>query len=36
MLFTDKVNEIVQGIKDLQDKSEGKKCCNHLLLHIAR
>ncbi len=26
MLFTDKVNEIVQGIKDLQDKSEGKKC----------
>lgn len=26
MLFADKVNEIVQGIKDLQDKSEGKKC----------
>jgi hypothetical protein len=26
MLFTDKVNEIVQGIKDFQSKAEGKKC----------
>ncbi len=26
MFFTDKVNEIVQGIKDFQSKSEGKKC----------
>ncbi len=26
MFFTDKVNEIVQGIKDFQGKSEGEKC----------
>lgn len=26
MFFTDKVNEIVQGIKDFQGKDEGKKC----------
>lgn len=26
MFFTDKVNEIVLGIKDFQGKSEGKKC----------
>lgn len=26
MFFTDKVNEIVQEIKDFQGKSEGKKC----------
>lgn len=26
MFFTDKVNEIVQGIKDSQGKAEGKKC----------
>lgn len=26
MFFTDKVNEIVLGIKDFQGKAEGKKC----------